>query len=238
MKKIAMRLNSTVHDMNQIYKVWDKISTKYRKKDKMNEGLLNEIPASVFSAAAAVTMKNPKTGKDTKVSTAVKDKDHPLYQKAMSWIKSHTKDKKKDEPKKAAPKKQSKSDADFWKKQYGVSESAPEGWEGTVKAMKGEPGIDNPYALAHWMKNKGYKSHKSECIEILTKLKERSQNKNLKETVKEVAMPLGSYLEHALADVGHMIDVVKGDHAEDAYQNAKKSSKLLVAAFKLLKKVK
>jgi len=34
MTKIAMRLNSTVHDMNQIYKVWDKISTKYRKKDK------------------------------------------------------------------------------------------------------------------------------------------------------------------------------------------------------------
>ena len=34
MNKIAMRLNSTVHDMNQIYKVWDKISTKYRKKDK------------------------------------------------------------------------------------------------------------------------------------------------------------------------------------------------------------
>ena len=88
------------------------------------------------------------------------------------------------------------------------------------------------------MKNKGHKTHKSECIEILTKLKERSQNKYLKETVREVAMPLGSYLEHALEDVGHLIDVVKGDHAEDAYQNAKKSSKLLIAAFKLLKKVK
>ena len=41
-----------------------------------------------------------------------------------------------------------------------VTEKAPEGWEGTVKAMKDEPGIDNPWALAHWMKNKGYKSHK------------------------------------------------------------------------------
>ena len=41
-----------------------------------------------------------------------------------------------------------------------VAEKAPEGWEGTVKAMKDEPGIDNPWALAHWMKNKGYKSHK------------------------------------------------------------------------------
>jgi len=40
------------------------------------------------------------------------------------------------------------------------TEVAPEGWEGTVKAMKDEPGIDNPYALAWWMKGKGYQSHK------------------------------------------------------------------------------
>jgi|2_EtaG_2_1085320.scaffolds.fasta_scaffold00743_9 hypothetical protein len=56
--------------------------------------------------------------------------------------------------------------------------------------------------------------------------------------VKEVAMPLGSYLDHALADVEHLIDVVKSEHAEDAYRSPKKSGKLLAAAFKLLKKVK
>tara|TARA_R100000008_G_scaffold46051_2_gene27115 strand:- start:6354 stop:10658 length:4305 start_codon:yes stop_codon:yes gene_type:complete len=39
-------------------------------------------------------------------------------------------------------------------------EDAPEGWEGTVKAMKKDKSIDNPFALAHWMKNKGYKSRK------------------------------------------------------------------------------
>lgn len=46
-----------------------------------------------------------------------------------------------------------------------IDEKAPEGWEGTVKAMKkhGDE-IDNPWALAHWMKNKGYKSHKKESI--------------------------------------------------------------------------
>lgn len=33
---------------------------------------------------------------------------------------------------------------------------APPGWEGTVKEMKDEPGIDNPWALSWWMKNKGY----------------------------------------------------------------------------------
>ena len=41
-----------------------------------------------------------------------------------------------------------------------MKEVAPKGWEGTVKAMKKEKDIDNPWALAHWMKNKGYKSHK------------------------------------------------------------------------------
>ena len=47
-------------------------------------------------------------------------------------------------------------------KQY---ESAPKGWEGTVKAMKKHKDIDNPYALAWSMKNKGYKSHKESTNE-------------------------------------------------------------------------
>jgi len=41
-----------------------------------------------------------------------------------------------------------------------VSEVAPPGFEGTVKAMKKYKKIDNPFALAWSMKNKGYKSHK------------------------------------------------------------------------------
>lgn len=41
-----------------------------------------------------------------------------------------------------------------------VFEKSPEGWEGTVRAMKKyEDDIDNPYALAHWMKKKGAKPH-------------------------------------------------------------------------------
>jgi hypothetical protein len=42
-----------------------------------------------------------------------------------------------------------------------INEDSPEGWTGTVKAMlkhhKGD--IDNPYALAHWMKKHGEKPH-------------------------------------------------------------------------------
>lgn len=37
---------------------------------------------------------------------------------------------------------------------------APPGYEGTVKALKKESGVDNPFALAWWMKDQGYKSHK------------------------------------------------------------------------------
>ena len=39
---------------------------------------------------------------------------------------------------------------------------APEGWEGTVKKMKEHPEIDNPWALAHYMKNKGDEPHYTE----------------------------------------------------------------------------
>lgn len=41
-----------------------------------------------------------------------------------------------------------------------IREDSPPGFKGTVKAMKDEGEVDNPYALAWWMKNKGYKSHK------------------------------------------------------------------------------
>ena len=43
-----------------------------------------------------------------------------------------------------------------------VSEVAPEGWEKTVLAMKKHKEIDNPWALAHWMKKKGYHPKKEE----------------------------------------------------------------------------
>lgn len=39
-------------------------------------------------------------------------------------------------------------------------EVAPPGWEGTIKSMKKNKKIDNPWALAWHMKNKGYESHK------------------------------------------------------------------------------
>lgn len=53
------------------------------------------------------------------------------------------------------------------KKQNGTNESvdiqevSPPGFEGTVKAMKKHGEIDNPWALAWYMKKKGFKSHRT-----------------------------------------------------------------------------
>ncbi len=46
-----------------------------------------------------------------------------------------------------------------------MDEVSPPGYEGTVKAMKKSGEVDNPYALAWWMKNKGYKSNKKDSGE-------------------------------------------------------------------------
>lgn len=43
-----------------------------------------------------------------------------------------------------------------------LEEKAPKGWAGTVKKMKQDKEIDNPFALANYMKNKGFKPHYKE----------------------------------------------------------------------------
>ena len=70
-----------------------------------------ETPAAIAAAASTAVLSNPN-GKDIKVATALKNKEHPLHKRALSWLKS--KMKKKDDK----PKKQSKVDADFYRRQY------------------------------------------------------------------------------------------------------------------------
>lgn len=41
-----------------------------------------------------------------------------------------------------------------------IQGKSPKGWEDTVEKMKEDaPGIDNPFALAYWMKDQGYSPH-------------------------------------------------------------------------------
>jgi hypothetical protein len=50
----------------------------------------------------------------------------------------------------------------FDKERGFLSEVSPKGWKGTVEKMKAHPEIDNPWALAHHMKNKGAKPRYTE----------------------------------------------------------------------------
>jgi len=68
-----------------------------------------------------------------------------------------------DEPKDVGhPEMDNHTDKDLEAMKEAVNEAAPEGWEKTVLAMKKHKEIDNPWALAHWMKKKGYHSQKKE----------------------------------------------------------------------------
>jgi len=85
------------------------VMEKHQENLKEDDTIL-ETPSAIAAAAATSVLHNAN-GKDVKVATALKNKEHPLHKRALSWVKS--KMKKKDEPKK-----QSKSDADFYRKQY------------------------------------------------------------------------------------------------------------------------
>ena len=106
------------------------------EKSRMKkESQVNELvpPMSVSNPAAYKAMLDKQIAKNVKVKTALGNKDHKdhkkaksLYQRFMDKFK-----KKKDKPKKAAPKKQSKSDADFYKRQF-TGESTTS-WQKSLK---------------------------------------------------------------------------------------------------------
>ena len=66
-------------------------------------------------------------------------------------------------------------------------EVAPPGWEGTIKAMKKKKGIDNPWALAWHMHNKGMKPHIPEELGGIMEEILDEKRKSLKNT-KDVGM--------------------------------------------------
>ena len=100
---------------------------------------LNENPAAIAAATAMtkIKMKNPKTGKENSAVSALKDKDNPNHKKAKGiFAKLKDRFSKKKDDKKAAPKKQSKSDADFYKRQYTGEEKLREYIRQEIKNIK------------------------------------------------------------------------------------------------------
>jgi len=85
------------------------------------------------------------------------------------------------------PKKVAKAGAKMlnkiFKPKQDMKEVAPPGFEGTVKAMKKHKDIDNPWALAWSMKNKGYKSHK--------KADGTQKNENYQDPMAATSIPNG-----------------------------------------------
>ena len=104
-------------------------------KHKNLESILSENPivAATVMQMTKMQMKNPKTGKSVKASTPLRDKSHPLHKKSKSLF-QRIKDKLS--RKKDKPKKQSKADVDFYKKQY-TGESVNENFD--KKRKFGEP---------------------------------------------------------------------------------------------------
>ena len=98
---------------------------------------LHENPAAVAATQAMtkIKMKNPKTGKEASAVSALKDKDNPNHKKAKSIfqrLKDRFTKKNDDKPK---PKKQSKADADFYKRQFAGEEKLREYIRQEIKSL-------------------------------------------------------------------------------------------------------
>ena len=91
-----------------------------------------------------------------------------------------------------------------------VSEVAPPGWEGTVKAMKKSGDVDNPWALAWWMKNQGKKSHKKEEVEETFQSGKKSDRvKQTKDTAEVLGHTMVGEVEEPSWDLTKKVD--RGD---------------------------
>ncbi len=122
------------------------LPTLQDKMKKHQENQLTENPAAIAAAVQAmqqIQAKNPKTGRVGKLSSALKDKEHPQHKKAKGVF-ARLKDKfkkKKDGPnprskdKPLVPKKQSKADVDFYKRQF-TGEDVQEGPDDVKVAKK------------------------------------------------------------------------------------------------------
>jgi len=123
-KKIDKQMSKAADDANAKMAAAEK-DAKKKKMNFQREGTLMENPvvaAAVTAAMQQQTMTNPKTKSRIKLSTAVKSKDSAISEPAKKKAKSiiqRIKDKFKGKGKeKSEPKKQSKADADFYKRQF------------------------------------------------------------------------------------------------------------------------
>ena len=120
-KKVDKQMSKAADDANAKMDAAEKAAKK--KMNFQREGTLMENPVVAAAVAAAMqqqSISNPKTKNKIKLSTAIKSKDSAIAEPAKKKAKSiiqRIKDKFKGKEK-SEPKKQSKSDAAFYKRQF------------------------------------------------------------------------------------------------------------------------
>jgi hypothetical protein len=135
------------------------IVKKYAKPGKMPA----DKPLSMAKIIPKDNAKNKAKDKKMMLAKGKAKVKEDKYPDKAGWQGGHYRGNKE----KIAAKKVQKKEATPLAKATGTcDEAAPKGWEGTIKAMKkdkkkGKTKIDNPWALAHYMKNKGFKSHRT-----------------------------------------------------------------------------
>jgi len=114
-KDIDNRMSKAADDANARLDAAEK-ELKKKKMKKEDSLMENPIVAATVMQMSKMKMQNPKTGKKISAVTPLKNKEHPLHKKSKSMF-QRIKDKLSTK-KKPAPKKQSKADVDFYKKQF------------------------------------------------------------------------------------------------------------------------
>lgn len=108
-----------------------------------------------------------------------------------------------------------------------LDEVAPKGWKKTVERMKKHKEVDNPFALAYWMKKKGYKSRFKESLD--SDVSEANMNQKdldqMIQNVKNKSLP-PSAKSNPTTKLDRMIQNV--DRAYKASKQQKKSGVLKI----------
>ena len=184
------------------------------------EGTLNEIPGSVMGAIQTATIKNSKTGRTNKMSTALADKDHPGHKKAkgfFSKLMDKVKGKKKDDKKKG-DKKMSDADAKAQAKASGISFRTGNELSKTEAVSK-----LREYVRAEIRKSLGKPTNKNKVNEGLLK----EDVEDLKKIVKELEGASKMHLGQSKRIQAHL-DSMNVDETSNANLRGEDRIKMLV----------
>ena len=108
------------------------------------------------------------------------------------------------------------------KESKGKFNVAPPGWEKTVEEMKGKPEIEEPFALAWWMKEKGYKPNEADIDKGWGEFKTNQEKEDKEKKDKEDDMKKnGIDLKNAIIETPN--GDVKLQDMLNAYEAAKKN---------------